>query len=107
MSSKPLKHVKQQEDWCYNCKEQGHNISSCGSLSDVARLVLAVVKRTVKEQKKIKNVEDGKKVKQSRKAGGGDTEKPLRLPLVAPAHIRSGVISLYSESRHQTLNIYD
>ena len=58
MSSKPLKHVKQQEDWCDNCKEQGHNIASCGSLSDVARLVLAVVKRTVKEQKKIKSVED-------------------------------------------------
>ena len=86
MLSKPLKHVKQQEDWCENCKEQGHNIASCGSLSDVARLVLAVVKHTVKQQRKIRKAEDSKKVKQSKRAGGGDTETLYRLPLVAPTH---------------------
>ena len=39
------------------------------------------------------------------KIDAGDPEKSWRL--VSPAHIRSGVVSLYSESHHQSLNIYD
>ena len=80
---------------------------SCDFFSDEERLLLSVITRMMKkENKKIKDARVGEKVKQSRNVGGGDTEKPHRPTLVAPAHIRSGVVSLYSES-HQTLNIYD
>ena len=96
MSSKPLKSL----EWCRICKTEGHHFAYCDFhdfLSDGERLAVALHLR--KERRN--------KVKKSTSTGGGDTEEPDQLPLVSPARIRSGVVSLYSDSPHRTLNIYD
>ena len=93
MLSKPLKSL----DWCRICQKEGHHFAYCDFLSDGERLAVALSVR--KERKK--------KVKKSTSARGGDTEEPDQFPLISPAHIRSGVVSLYSDSPHRTLNIYD
>ena len=108
MWSKPLKLIGKQEEWCILCQGNGHTLASCEFIPEVKKLLVARALRREEKRviKKIKT-EVTKEVKRHRNVGGGDTEEPDRLPLVSPAHIRSGVVSLYSEPYHQTLNIYD
>ena len=108
MWSKPLKLIGKQEEWCILCHGNGHTLASCEITLVVKKLVEARARRR-EEKRVIKKIKDEveKEVKRHRHVGGGDIEEPDRVPLVSPAYIRSGVVSLYSEPYHQALNIYD